>query len=267
MRAPYRNDHDALMARLVALLDDLEGLRSKSRELGDVTADTRRVEREIDGLRREIARVAPTRLPLLDRVSVAAPCPADWNAMSGDERARYCGQCEKHVYNIAGMTSEEAEGLLRRASGEVCIRIYRRADGTVLTSDCPVGVKRRRRRRAVASLAFGSALAAGAGALLTAARPPAPVAGNMMFTAGVASEAPTQSPVDQAPTTRPEVNVPTGGAPPPMPRETKIEAEMAHVRSVLEKRAKMTNPADLGTAEAEIRAARERIKALSRAPH
>ncbi len=50
--------------------------------------------------------------------------------------------------NIENHTRDEAAALVRRAEGgeRVCMRFYRRADGTVLTADCPVGVRSARRR-------------------------------------------------------------------------------------------------------------------------
>ncbi len=75
----------------------------------------------------------------LDSIKVASPCSADWNAMIGNERQRYCGQCKLNVYNLSGMTKQDAESLLMNAEGRVCARFFRRADGTVLTRDCPVG--------------------------------------------------------------------------------------------------------------------------------
>ena len=45
----------------------------------------------------------------LEQVRVAAPCPADWGKMVGDERMRYCDRCSLHVYNLSGMTRREAE--------------------------------------------------------------------------------------------------------------------------------------------------------------
>jgi hypothetical protein len=95
-------------------------------------------------------------LPLLESVRIATPCPARWEEMTGDDRTRHCAQCGLHVHNIAAMTPSEVEALLGAvASGErVCARLYRRADGTVLTRDCPVGVRMRERaRRAAARLA------------------------------------------------------------------------------------------------------------------
>src|SRR2546423_5481918 len=102
----------------------------------------------------------------LDGVRVAAPCPADWERMVGDERMRYCGQCNLHVYNLSGMTRAEAEALITNAEGRLCVRFYRRADGTVLTRNCPVGLralKRRVSRTAGAMLSAVLAFRAGVG--------------------------------------------------------------------------------------------------------
>lgn len=82
----------------------------------------------------------------LDKIQISSPCTEDWNQMTGDERARHCQKCKLNVYNIAEMTRSEAEALI--ASGlknkRVCVRIFRRNDGTVMTKDCPVGVRRAR---------------------------------------------------------------------------------------------------------------------------
>ncbi len=45
----------------------------------------------------------------LRNVKVASPCSADWDRMIGDERARFCGQCELNVYNLSAMSTLEAE--------------------------------------------------------------------------------------------------------------------------------------------------------------
>jgi hypothetical protein len=60
--------------------------------------------------------------------------------MTGDERTRFCNQCSKHVYNLSDMSRDDAERLVNDTEGPVCVRFYRRADGTVLTADCPVGL-------------------------------------------------------------------------------------------------------------------------------
>ncbi len=78
--------------------------------------------------------------PLLDRLTVASPCPASWDAMAGDDRTRFCGECRLNVYNLSAMTRPEAEALLRAKEGRLCVRFYQRRDGTVLTQDCPRGL-------------------------------------------------------------------------------------------------------------------------------
>ena len=90
----------------------------------------------------------------LDCVSVAAECPADWNQMMGSERVRFCDQCNCHVYNLSGMSKKTAEALLVSTEEHLCIRYYRRADGTILTQNCPVGLRaiKRKVRRAVGAM-------------------------------------------------------------------------------------------------------------------
>jgi len=84
----------------------------------------------------------------LDQLEVASPCTQSWDAMTGDEKRRFCGECRLHVHNLSAMSRGEAEDLLGNAEGRVCVRFYRRPDGTVLTQDClPVRVKLRRRLR------------------------------------------------------------------------------------------------------------------------
>ena len=105
----------------------------------------------------------------LDHVSVAAPCTADWAQMVGTERVRFCGQCSLNVYNLSGMTKREAEQLVSSAEGRLCIRYYRRADGTILTRNCPVGfaaIKRRISRVTRAVLSTVLSFLAGVGVYL-----------------------------------------------------------------------------------------------------
>jgi hypothetical protein len=87
-----------------------------------------------------------TRSVTLEVLDIARPCPADWNDMTGDERVRFCRHCSLHVYNLAGMTRSEAENLVAGAEGRLCVRFYRRADGTVTTQDCDGWWRLTRRR-------------------------------------------------------------------------------------------------------------------------
>ena len=91
-------------------------------------------------------------LPLLEDLKVAAPCDVSWNAMRGNGRVRDCPSCEKQVFNIAGMTRSEAELLLVQRAEGVCARFFRRTDGTIMTADCPVGVRLRHRMQVTMAL-------------------------------------------------------------------------------------------------------------------
>lgn len=73
----------------------------------------------------------------VDAIEIKNPCHVGWETMSGDERARHCAVCKLSVYNIAAMTRAEAlEFIAEREGRGACVRIFRRADGRVLTRDC-----------------------------------------------------------------------------------------------------------------------------------
>ena len=78
----------------------------------------------------------------LDHVRIAAPCKADWNQMIGDDRVRFCGQCSLNVYNLSSMTKSDAESLIARNEGRLCVKFYRRLDGSIITKDCPGWIAR-----------------------------------------------------------------------------------------------------------------------------
>jgi hypothetical protein len=81
----------------------------------------------------------------LDNLRIANPCPAAWESMEGDERVRSCVLCSRKVYNLSAMARTEAEALVAQTSDRICVRLYRRADGMVMTQDCP-SIQRRRRK-------------------------------------------------------------------------------------------------------------------------
>src|SRR4051812_42669277 len=103
-----------------------------------------------------------TPLPiLLENVRIASPCVADWDDMRGDERVRFCGRCDKNVYNLSALSRADAEALVNEKEGRMCVRFFQRADGTMLTADCPVGAQRLRlRARMWASISGAAASAA-----------------------------------------------------------------------------------------------------------
>lgn len=82
----------------------------------------------------------------LSHVRIAAPCRAEWERMRGNERVRFCGECSMNVYNLSNMSRKDAEALIVSAEGRLCVRYYSRADGTILTKNCPVGLQAIKRR-------------------------------------------------------------------------------------------------------------------------
>lgn len=83
-------------------------------------------------------------LPQLEDLRIASPCCARWEDMPGDAVRRHCGECQMQVTNLSAMTRQEAQAFILQHSvngegGRVCVRLFRRHDGTVLTADCPVG--------------------------------------------------------------------------------------------------------------------------------
>lgn len=144
----YRDNLTALAARHDALATEVA---HKTRELDQASRTLEEAQ-------------ARARLPVLDNIRVAAPCSADWAKMTGDDRVRHCGDCNKNVFDLSALTRDEAEALILEKQGRLCVRYYQRADGTILTKDCRVGVARRRKRRLIA--AGAAALLAGGGGVL-----------------------------------------------------------------------------------------------------
>ena len=90
---------------------------------------------------------------ILDGIRVASPCQASWDGMTGDDRQRACQAYGKDVYNLSSMTVADALALVSAPGPPRCVRFYRRADGTVLTADCPVGAQEVGERRLFKALA------------------------------------------------------------------------------------------------------------------
>jgi len=75
---------------------------------------------------------------------VSSPCPKSWDELVGDHRVRFCGQCRLNVYNLADMSREEAERIVRKTEGRLRVRLYMRGDQTATAEDCPRSGLRKR---------------------------------------------------------------------------------------------------------------------------
>jgi carboxypeptidase family protein len=90
--------------------------------------------------------LCPLELLMIDNIRIASPCTADWEQMKGNDRIRHCEACNLNVYNLAAFTENEIRDLVANRKGRLCGRIYQRRDGTVLTENCPVGMRAVARR-------------------------------------------------------------------------------------------------------------------------
>jgi len=153
----YRDQAATLDERHRTLRQALDENRAQSTAL---TAEEAALHHELAALhsKLEATRRTKRQLPLAN-VLIASPCDVPWTSMVGDERVRHCASCKKDVHNLSAMTRDEIDAFLAsQVEGSCgllpCISLFQRADGTVLTADCPVGV-RRRRSRSIFAVTFG----------------------------------------------------------------------------------------------------------------
>ncbi len=77
----------------------------------------------------------------LDNIRIASPCKVPWDSMKGNDKIRFCSQCSLNVYDLSNMTRKEVAKIFSQ-NEKLCVALYRRADGTILMQDCPVGLAR-----------------------------------------------------------------------------------------------------------------------------
>jgi len=164
----YRDEGEAREAKRASLAAQLDEVR-RAPESEDGSSEVRSLKREIESLRLPKKVGAPP-LALLPRLRIASPCEESWNAMVGDHRVRHCTGCARDVYNLSGFTRVEAEALLSQSGEPPCVRFYRRADGTIMTSDCVQGSH----RKLALKVLVASACALAAASAIAASQPDAP---------------------------------------------------------------------------------------------
>lgn len=208
-----------LATRLAAVRGELRSHEARRREEAELFAEIEALEREAAD---RVAR-APARLPTGATVSVASPCKERWEGMVGDERVRHCSRCDKNVYNLSALSGDEITRLVERREGEMCVRFFKRADGTMITSDCPVGrpTKIALRVLTAAGLALGAGVAGVAAAEVfprsgscptTTVESPEIAMGAAVYVAPVVRTPPNQAPTPPPPQfERREVHEVAGG--------------------------------------------------------
>ena len=98
----------------------------------------------------------------LNEAVVETPCPVAWAEMTGNDKVRFCSQCQKSVHNFSEMTSAEIVQLIQENEARLCVQLVRTEDGSVLTADGPVGWRwrlwNRLRRMGSKSMAWAASL-------------------------------------------------------------------------------------------------------------
>jgi hypothetical protein len=60
----------------------------------------------------------------LNNLTIPSPCTADWNSMIGSDQVRFCEHCSLDVHNLSMMTRNQAERLISRSNGRLCVRYH-----------------------------------------------------------------------------------------------------------------------------------------------
>ena len=89
-----------------------------------------------------------------DRITIPAPCDADWDSMVGNDQVRFCEHCSLQVTDLSAMTRQGAMRLVARSQGRLCVRFIQRPGGGILTRTVPQKLYRISRR--VSRLAAGA---------------------------------------------------------------------------------------------------------------
>jgi hypothetical protein len=142
-----------------------------------------------------------TRLPL-EVLKIESPCPADWSRMTGDKRNQFCEHCQKHVHDLTQMTRSEAEELICRNAGNLCLRFARDQADTVVTLDYAAKPLRRGWTLRAATMALIAACASTLGISKPAAPLILPATGKIMPVYVLGEMMPFPQPPTTAPTTQ-----------------------------------------------------------------
>ncbi|UOD28247.1 hypothetical protein INH39_22675 [Massilia violaceinigra] len=113
----------------------------------------------------------------LHLVEIPVPCTASWEDMTGDVRVRHCEGCNKNVFNLSAMPAVEGAALIaENLNGELCVRMDKRHDGSIVSSDGADSERATARQpwRRLPGLAGAAVLALSAAGCSTGDAPPVP---------------------------------------------------------------------------------------------
>ncbi|HKP35774.1 MAG TPA: ankyrin repeat domain-containing protein [Pyrinomonadaceae bacterium] len=88
----------------------------------------------------------PASFRSFDRMSIPAPCDAEWDAMTGNDQVRFCEHCNLHVNDLSSLTRAKALQLVEQSQGRLCVRFIQKPNGGMLSRKMPEKLYRIRRR-------------------------------------------------------------------------------------------------------------------------
>jgi Carboxypeptidase regulatory-like domain len=71
---------------------------------------------------------------LLNRIDVKSPCNESWDEMVGNNEVRFCSHCAKDVHDLSAMKRADAEKLVQKSSGKLCVRYVKNSTGKLITA-------------------------------------------------------------------------------------------------------------------------------------
>jgi carboxypeptidase family protein/ankyrin repeat protein len=90
----------------------------------------------------------------LNNLTIPSPCTEDWNSMTGNDEVRFCKHCNLDVHNLSQMTRSQAQRLVGRSNGRLCVRYHQDPTGRPLM--LPVRQRLHRIGRRASRLAAGA---------------------------------------------------------------------------------------------------------------
>ena len=104
---------------------------------------------------------------VLDQIKIDSPCTADWDAMIGNDRVRFCSHCSLSVHHLDRITRKQALRLITRSRGRLCLRYLAGPDGRPATKSSSPLYRIMRSTSRMAAGAFGISLTVASAAATT----------------------------------------------------------------------------------------------------
>lgn len=103
----------------------------------------------------------------LQAIKIATPCHVPITEMEDRGSFFHCHECQLNVYHFSTLSNDQIADLLNQNHERLCVGMFKREDGTIITKDCPLGLKDvglvYRRQGFLRALAFLFALFIGTG--------------------------------------------------------------------------------------------------------